>query len=121
MKKTISHIIIKVTIFFMVGLMGMLIANKAIFTHSHQLKDGTIVNHAHPYNRSDDNQPFKSHHHTQYEFVFLNNIQIFFLVAVLITGIPVITKKTLYSAGRISACLLIRIDSFKGRSPPYYQ
>ena len=64
--------------------MGLLIANKALYMHTHKMADGSIIVHAHPYNKSDDPKPFKSHQHTKAEFLFLENLESLFLLTFLI-------------------------------------
>lgn len=36
----------------MIGIVGLFIANKAIFLHAHKFADGTTIEHAHPYDKS---------------------------------------------------------------------
>ena len=48
MAKTIKNIATKLVIFLMISIMGMFIANQALFVHAHKMADGTIVQHAHP-------------------------------------------------------------------------
>jgi len=60
--------------------MGMLVVNKALFFHEHRLADGTIVTHAHPYDKSSDPEPYKAHHHSKTElFSFCQMDNLFFL------------------------------------------
>ncbi len=39
------------------------LVNKALFQHSHLMPDGTVVVHAHPFERGDDSQTPENHHH----------------------------------------------------------
>lgn len=48
------------------------ISNKVLNTHLHQLSDGTVVQHAHPYQKSNDTKPFQSHTHSASELIFLH-------------------------------------------------
>lgn len=59
MKAFAKTIITKIIPFILIGMMISLIANKAIFYHSHKLENGSIVSHAHPYNKTQDSTPFK--------------------------------------------------------------
>jgi len=73
----------------MIGLMGMLTINKVVFMHTHKIADHTCISHSHPYDKSDDTNPYKSHQHTEKEFLFFQNIEIlfpfFFLTIILIS------------------------------------
>jgi len=52
-----------------------LFINNMANRHSHQLKAGYIITHAHPYEKDHTNKsPFQSHHHTSHEFFILDLI-----------------------------------------------
>jgi len=113
-----NNITIKIIPFIMIGIMVMLIANKSIFMHSHKLVDGTVIFHSHPYDRSNDSNPDKTHQHTKTEFLFFQNIEILFSLFFL-TGvfIPFAQKTYFYfhiTSSYDSACIIIH----KGRAPP---
>ena len=80
MYTTARDITTKFFTFIMIGLMGMLIANRCIFTHTHILENGSIVFHAHPYDKTNDAKPYKTHHHTNAELLFLDLINLLFPV-----------------------------------------
>jgi hypothetical protein len=54
------------------------IINKSVYTHTHIMANGQVISHAHPYNKTTDSKPFKSHHHTRTEFVFYKNLGMLF-------------------------------------------
>jgi hypothetical protein len=116
----VNKIIIKAAAFVMIGIMAMMIANRAVFMHTHQLADGTIIEHAHPYDRAHDTNPFKSHHHTRTELVFLDSFKVlfpilFFLLTVCFSPVssrPLAITPIHYS----SAC----ISLYLGRAPPMH-
>lgn len=74
------------------------IANKSLYIHSHQLENGEIVTHAHPFDQQDDNHPIKSHKHTSLEYLVLSAFDIFTLSIILsaIIAIIVITSNKIY-------------------------
>jgi len=47
MKLNIQHTTKKTIAYLILGLMCLLIINKAVFLHSHVLADGTVISHAH--------------------------------------------------------------------------
>lgn len=73
--------------FFIVYLLLALIVavtiNKVTYSHVHILEDGRLISHAHPYDKSENSQPGKSHHHSSVEFIFLQNLEILFFIALL--------------------------------------
>jgi len=81
---TISNISKKTFAILMIGTMGLLIVNKGLFIHSHKLEDGSIIIHAHPYDKNQDSEPFKKHHHSKAEFIFLQSLNQLFLSIYLI-------------------------------------
>ncbi len=102
----------------MMGIMALMVANKAFFLHSHQMANGTVIAHAHPYDKSNDPAPQKSHRHTQTELIFIDNLKLLFSFLVLFLAYscsPLTIKHSvdlpfLY----LPACICIH----KGRAPP---
>jgi len=62
--------------FIMIGVIGLLVVNKTLNTHTHQMIDGTLVSHSHPYDKPNDTNPIKSHQHTKTAFYFFEIIDI---------------------------------------------
>lgn len=118
MKKSVKNIAIKFIAILMIGSIGMLVSNKSIFMHTHKLADGTIITHSHPYNKSNDSKPFKSHHHTNAEFFFFQNLEILFLTVFVTLALFALVKKAKYSFYLITRHYLTCIILHKGRAPP---
>ncbi|MGF1637585.1 MAG: hypothetical protein ACFCUU_10980 [Cyclobacteriaceae bacterium] len=55
------------------SLMGALMLNSTLFWHVHQLNDNSLIVHAHPYQKSED-QPFQEHQHTDDELLTIDLI-----------------------------------------------
>ena len=66
-------------------IMGSLLLNQALYTHTHVLPNGSIVSHAHPFNKSQESQGGSSHQHSTLEFFLLQNLQILFLASMIST------------------------------------
>ena len=118
MKLTINNRPKKLITLFMIGLMGMFIVNIIVFTHIHQLDDGTIVEHAHPYNKANDTAPLKTHHHSNAELFFFQNSNILFLVAFIALSATFYIKKEKNNFYLIFEHSLSYINLHKGRAPP---
>ncbi len=56
------------------------LVNNAIFQHSHLMPDGTVVVHAHPFERGDDSQTPENHHHDCFELVCIQAMQNHFFI-----------------------------------------
>lgn len=118
MKLTINNRAKTLISLLIIGLIGLLITNKIVFTHIHKLDDGTIVEHAHPYNKADDSDPLKKHHHSNAELLFFNNLNILFLIAFVALGIVFSVKKKRSSFYLKLALWLTHINLHKERAPP---
>lgn len=105
----------------MIGMIGMLVANKSIFMHTHKLADGTIIVHAHPFDRSNESGPYQSHQHTEAEFLIFQNIEIFFPLFFLIVDLPPLAKKAEFPLQLKSSYNPSCIILHKGRAPPEKQ
>jgi hypothetical protein len=57
--------------------------SKVFYQHSHILPDGSLVTHAHPFNKGNDNSPVKNHTHTSYEYYIIDNANLLFSVSIL--------------------------------------
>ena len=118
MKLKINNRARKLITLFIIGVMGMLIGNKIAFTHLHQLDDGTIIEHAHPYNKANDSEPIKSHHHSNAELLFFQNITILFFTAFLTLGVVLFAIRKRVTFNLILEHASTYINLYKGRAPP---
>ena len=96
----------------------LLLVNKSIFVHSHKMADGTIVVHAHPYNKSNDTEPFKSHTHTQAELLFFQQFQNFLPFIILAFAVILLVHKFLYAAFNLLHTAQVSSYIKRGRAPP---
>ncbi|MCK5339013.1 MAG: hypothetical protein KAJ50_09380 [Bacteroidales bacterium] len=84
-KSMVTEIIKRSFAWLLIISMGMLIANKAVFFHEHIMPDGTVIAHAHPYDKSADPEPYKTHHHSETElFAFCQADKLFILGIVIL-------------------------------------
>ena len=118
MKTTVRNITLKALTYLMIGMMGLLITNKAVFMHVHKMGDGIVVIHSHPYDKSNDSKPYKSHHHTKADLLFFDNLEILFLFILLPFILLNLVKNAKYLFYRITNCVQTCIILHKGRAPP---
>jgi hypothetical protein len=114
-----NSIVIKSIIFLMIGVMGMLIINKGIFMHTHKIGDNQYIAHSHPYNKSNDSEPYKSHQHTKNEFLFFQNIEILFPLFFLGICLVLYRYKSFLCFGRKTEQIFTFIQTKNGRAPPF--
>lgn len=71
----------------MLSLIGLQIVNKAFYTHTHILADGTIITHAHVYQKNSDKAPIKKHSHSTNELLYYSQLSLFIMIVGLCLGI----------------------------------
>lgn len=114
----VRKITAKVLALVLVVVMGLLIANKAAYIHAHEMADGTIVYHAHPFNKKNDSEPFKSHEHTDFEFWLLGQIGVLGLLTVLFLVLILNVSGKTFSDYRIIFTKPDFVIYHHGRAPP---
>jgi hypothetical protein len=64
----------------------VLFFNNAANWHYHQLPNGVIIEHAHPYGKTSSpaNSPFEKHHHSDFEYLILELVYYSGLVIILV-------------------------------------
>ena len=112
------HSILNFISYFMIFAVGFLLLNKAVYSHTHKLEDGTTIQHAHPFKKSTDNQPFKSHTHNESDLLIIQQLNnFFFTIAFLFALIISFSKNVLaFSSEEKISPALIQVK--QGRSPP---
>lgn len=119
MKKGWENISLKSVALLMVTVIAMLTFNQSVNLHTHQLADGTIVSHAHPYNKTSDSAPVKNHHHTLAEFLILQHFEILFLslfIAIVLLYTTQLVKRKTQKEFYLKAHY---IHYAPGRAPPF--
>lgn len=74
MRQHLNKHLIKAFVILQVTLVTMITLNNALFIHRHIMPNGDVVTHAHPYKKSGDTAPFKTHTHTTSEFFLLSGL-----------------------------------------------
>ena len=111
--------ILKILNFISLSILLLNIVNSSIYTHAHQLANGEIVVHAHPFNKQQDDSPFKSHKHSTIEYVILNTFNLFLTSNFLFVALGIFT---LYTKKYFILKPLHQQRAFhysKKKSPPY--
>ena len=99
--------------------MFLLIANKGVFLHTHHFADGSVVVHAHPFNKSNDNAPDNSHNHTKKELILIQHIDNPNIIIITqFCSLIVVEVAYSYFNQNIQQSSPILTESAKGRSPP---
>ncbi len=118
MNWVVKNITTRILPYLVIGMMGTLIVNKSIYLHTHKLTDGSVISHAHPYNKSGDDKPFKSHHHTDTQLLFFQSIKILFFTFFIALFFFKSIKKAVYALYTAFLYTPAFYNSNKGRAPP---
>jgi hypothetical protein len=78
MKMTFKHRIRQLPAFICIAVVAMLALNDIVFLHAHELPNGEVIVHAHPYSKGSDSAPFKKHHHSTTEYIAIDQVQLLF-------------------------------------------
>ena len=116
--KAIQKRFFSIVAIILIGIIALQLANKSVYLHSHILPDGRLVAHSHPYDKSADDQPFKSHHHKQTEFVILELFNLLYLLN--LTALTLVGFNTGFNYIRSRYFNVIErvINKFNNRAPP---
>jgi len=114
-----AHILCKrITMALIVLIMGSLLLNQVLYTHTHVLPDGSIVSHSHPFDKAQESKQAGSHQHSTLELFLLQNLQLLF-AAVLVSLVLLRSTSTTYFRVRaIVRSLPILLPVSPGRAPP---
>jgi len=113
-----KKIAIKTFEFVLIVAFAILIMNNALFIHSHKLPDGSIISHAHPFNKIKDQIPFKKHTHSSAEYIFIQHLEFLFLsLGILFLFISFANGVLVYAYGRTHHYLMVILPA-QSRAPP---
>lgn len=103
-------------------LVGFIILNQGLFTHTHQLVDGSLITHAHPYKQNpvEKHTPFPPHEHSTAQYLLIANFE---LVRnfILLLFVFLFIHQVKHVFTKSYTPLLQKVDYLKlspGRSPP---
>lgn len=118
MGKQLFHNSKKAFIGLMIFIMGMVLVDKALFTHTHLMSDGTLITHSHLFDKTKESQSGKSHQHSKIEFQLFQNLQVLFLLLAGTLPIWILKgrfEKIFFTYSQFKPAL---ISSASGRAPP---
>ncbi len=102
----------------LIGFLLLLIANKMFYTHSHLLEDGSIITHAHPYDKGADDTPLKSHRHNSFELTLFKVFSFLPMVCFAFTLALLPKKQHLFDAFFGEKHHFVCWRKIAGRAPP---
>jgi hypothetical protein len=119
MIKSVKKITAKVLALLMIVVLGVMLAVNTTYYHAHKQADGTVVYHAHPYNKSEDSQPYKTHHHSKSEFWLLSHLDKIFIAFLFAIGFLLVLKERFFPVYKIIFTKPDFSIYHHDRAPPY--
>ena len=108
----------KIIASLLVGVMVLIIADQAIFVHSHKLANGTIITHSHPFDHSKDSTPIKTHHHSDGAIVLLSHLSLVFPIVFLAFSFLRVAKRVKQPVYISANYHFVLPYLYQGRAPP---
>lgn len=118
MKGNVYKLLKMITVGVLIMIMGSLLVNQALNTHTHVMPDGSIISHAHPFNKSQESKQGGSHQHSAPEFFLLHNLQLLFFVAFLSLILKELAREFRKVYCITGEYIPVSIVLFPGRAPP---
>ena len=105
--------------FISLSILLLNIFNNAVNVHSHKLENGEIVTHAHPFNHQNNDSPFESHSHTNFEFLVLVHLNTFLIssFSFVVLAVILFLKKDNYKIKSLQKQSYLCFK--KNKSPPF--
>ena len=113
------RVIHKIAAIFLTMSILLLILNKALYLHTHKLQDGTVVTHAHPFNKTNERTPFKTHHHASVEFEVISHFDLLILLFAGLVFIACLKKEAYRFLFTQDLFPLLPETLQPGRAPPF--
>ena len=118
MKGRWHRILGKSTIGLLILVMGCLLVNQAIYTHTHVLPDGSLVSHAHPFSKNTDSANGKSHQLSSLEIILLEQLNVLISCASALVLLKVLSMFITFRPEAVQAYLPSLFLPSLGRAPP---
>lgn len=116
---SIKKYLLKAMAILAIALTFMLLANHAVYMHIHVLDNGFVITHAHPFDKTSDNELPKKHKHSPEEILFFSALSLLFIGLMLIIGWKLQELKSYRFSYRDFACCIALANHNYGRAPPF--
>jgi len=107
-----------ITAGIMVALMALLLMNNSAYLHVHVMHDGSLMSHAHPFDKQGDSKPGQAHQHKQLECQMLQDLQLLFLFCLSSLGLLMVFCPIARMHAAEEQLQHVQLIPFQGRAPP---
>ncbi len=118
MQQRLNIYLVKAVVILQIALVTMIAVNNTLFIHHHILPNGDIVTHAHPYKKSGDTAPFKTHTHTISEFFLLSGLNDLVVVVSSVAAVILVSHFVKQHSESIFHITISVHSTLRGRAPP---
>jgi len=116
-----AHIFFKrITLAMLILVMGGLLVNQALYTHTHVMPDGSIVSHAHPFSKNAGCNKNTTHQHSSAELFLLNLVDVLIFCAIAAFFLKRSASTTHIKEASSDRLLPALVSPAPGRAPPAY-
>lgn len=105
---------------FLLSIFILVTINSLLFIHLHTLPDGTVIVHAHPFNKKDANTPQKQHQHSNSDFFVLSHTHTSFIFHTIDWIQSVYSCRYTFFIVRNEVFTSLLLNNFYLRGPPVY-
>jgi len=120
MKRKAQLLYKKITVALLILVMGSLLVNQALYTHTHVMPDGSIVSHAHPFSKNAGCNKNSTHQHSSAEFFLLDLMEVLILCVFIAFVLKRYALNTLFREVSSDHLLPALVPVSPGRAPPAY-
>ncbi|MBN2610651.1 MAG: hypothetical protein JXB00_03765 [Bacteroidales bacterium] len=118
MNHSFKNTIIRIVAVLLILLTGVVIVNKSLNIHVHRDANGSVFVHAHPYDKSNDSGPTKSHHHSGNELFCIQQAEILYMAVFLLLISTIVFSVTNFFLHSPSFQNPFILHLQNGRAPP---
>ena len=102
----------------MILIIGVMLVNKAAYTHVHILPNGSLVSHAHPFSHNAESKNNTSHQHSTLELFLLDILEVLILCTIAALILKPFTSTTIFRMAGSDRLLPVLLPVHPGRAPP---
>jgi|APSaa5957512622_1039677.scaffolds.fasta_scaffold269566_1 hypothetical protein len=102
----------------MILIMGVILVNKAVYTHVHVLPDGSMTVHAHPFSKNSENNKNNSHQHSNLDILLLEMVNVLIFSTIIACTLKQFAQSAQFSPPAEEQLFPSLIPVSPGRAPP---
>lgn len=118
MNSRVNHWFKQLSVGLMILIMGIILVNKAVYTHVHVLPDGSMTVHAHPFSKNTENNKGNSHQHSNLDIFLLEMMNVLIYSTIITITLKLFAQSTQFSTPAEKQLFPSLIPVTPGRAPP---